>query len=154
MLADTLPTDARLAVLWSPHLQVFSGATASEHKQRLYQQLYYTGVNFAPGDEHLFQGLDPQKKYFINALVGWGRSDAAWNAGWQPLTSAEIETELRSYREFAASFNRERAQQPALSYFIAPRWQQVDFSNLDRWYERDGGEEIGAYIIYRVRARP
>ncbi|MBA3768507.1 MAG: hypothetical protein H0W99_16325 [Acidobacteria bacterium] len=154
MLADTLPTDARLAVLWAPHLQVFSGATASENKQRLYQHLYYTGVNFVAGDAQIFERLDPQKKYFINALVGWGRSDPAWNAGWQPLTAAEIEMEILSYREFTATFNRERALQPALSYLIAPAWQQIDFTNLDRWYERDGGEAVGAYIIYRLRVHP
>lgn len=154
MLADTLPTDARLAVLWSPHLQVFSGATASENKQRLYQHLYYTGVNFAPGDAQMFERLDQQKKYFINALVGWGRSDPAWNVGWQPLTSAEIEMEIRNYREYVATFNRERALQPALSFFIVPAWQQIDFTNLERWYERDEGEKVGTYIIYGVRMRP
>lgn len=154
MLADALPTDARLAVLWSPHLQVFSGATASEHKERLYQHLYYTGFDFAPDDAQMFERLDPQKRYIINALVGWGRSDPAWNAAWKPLTSAEIEMEMRNYRELTATFNRERALQPEISYFIAPAWQRIDFTNLDRWYERDDGEAVGEYLIYRVRVRP
>jgi hypothetical protein len=154
MLADTLPTDARLAVLWSPHLQVFAGASASEHKERIYKYLYYTGVNYAPGDEQIFERLDPQKKYFIHALLGWGRSDPAWNAGWQPVTNADVLTEMRSYRAFVASFNREQAAQPTLSYFVAPVWQQIDFTNLDRWYERDTGEQVGGYVIYRLKLRP
>lgn len=153
MLADTLPTDARLAVLWAPHLQVFSGATPNENRARIYQQLYYAGINYQPNDENIFERLDPQKKYFINALVGWGRSDPAWNAAWRPVTPAEIEMEIRNYREFAASFNRERAAQTTLSFFVAPVWQQIDFTNLDRWYERDAGEQIGGYVVYRLKLR-
>jgi hypothetical protein len=154
MLADSLPTDTRLAVLWAPHLQVFSGASPVEHKQRIYQYLYYTGVNYEPGDEQALERLDPDKRYFINALVGWGRSDAAWNAGWRPITPAEIETELRAYREFVAAFNQERAAHPALSYLVAPAWQKLDLTNLDHWYERDAGERVGDFIIYRLRLRP
>jgi hypothetical protein len=154
ILADSLPTDAPLAVLWAPHLQVFSGADALEHKQRIYRHLYYTGVHFAHGDEHSFERLDPHKRYFINSLLGWGRSDAAWNVSWQPISPADIETELRAYREFSAAFNRDLASHPALSYVVIPAWQQPDMSNLDRWYERDAGEQAGDYIIYRVRLRP
>jgi hypothetical protein len=153
LLADSLPTDAPLSVLWAPHLQVFSGADASEHKQRIYQYLYYTGINYVPGDALNFERLDPQKKYFINTLIGWGRSDAAWNVSWRPIAPAEIESELRAYREFVASFNRERASHPTLSYLVIPAWQQPDLSNLDRFYEREAVEQAGDYIIYRVRLR-
>lgn len=153
MLADTLPTDAPLAVLWAPHLQVFSGATTNENRERIYQHLYYAGFNYEPGDEYIFDRLDPQKKYFINALVGWGRSDPAWNAGWHPITPAEIEMEMRSYRQFVASFNRERAAEIPLSFFVVPVWQPLDLTNLDRWYERDRGEQVGGYIVYRLKLR-
>jgi hypothetical protein len=157
MLADSLPTDAPLAVLWAPHLQVFSGAAPGEHKQRIHQYLYYTGVSFAPGDEEQdFSHLDPRKRYFISSLVGWGRSDPAWNVGWRPIAQAEVRAELRAYGEFTASFDLERASHPTLSYVVLPAWQQqqADLSNLDRWYERDGGERAGDHIIYRVRLRP
>ena len=29
----------------------------------------------------------------------------------------------------------------------------TDLSNLDRWYERDGGRQVGDSVIYRVRQR-
>ncbi|HEX8140136.1 MAG TPA: hypothetical protein VF544_21415 [Pyrinomonadaceae bacterium] len=154
VLADSLPAQARLAVLWAPHLQVFSGSDAAEHRERVYQYLYYTGVRYGPGDEYAFERLDPEKRYFINTLVGWGRNDAAWNVSWRPLTPADIETELRGYREYAASFNRDRAARPTLSYLVLPAWQRPDLSNLDRWYERDAGERAGDFIIYRLRLRP
>jgi hypothetical protein len=153
MLADSLPTDAPLAVLWAPHLQVFSGADSFEHKQRIYQHLYFTGVDYADGDERALEKLDPHKRYFINALVGWGHSDPAWNVGWRPMTPAEIESELRAYREFAASFNKERAARLPLTYVVLPVWQQLDFTNLDRWYERDAGQRTGDFIVYRLRPR-
>jgi hypothetical protein len=153
MLADSLPTDASLAVLWAPHLQVFSGVGAVEHKERIYQQLYYTGVNYEPGDAQAFERLEPHKRYFINTLIGWGRSDPAWNAGWRPITPTEIEVEINSYRAYVASFNQERAAHPTLSYFVAPAWQKPDFTNLDRWYERDAGERAGDFIIYHLRPR-
>jgi hypothetical protein len=153
MLADSLPTDGPLPVLWAPHLQVFSGAGTVEHKQRLYQHLYYTGVAYGPGDELAFDGLDPHKRYFINALIGWGRDDSAWNAGWRPVTASEIEAEMRGYSEFINTFDQERAAHPLLSYVAAPAWQKIDFTNLDRWYERGAGERVGEFIIYRVKLR-
>jgi hypothetical protein len=155
MLADSLATDAPLAVLWAPHLQVFSGAAPLEHKQRIHLYLYYTGVQYAPGEEEQdLAGLDPRKRYFIASLVGWGRSDPAWNVGWRPISQAEVRAELRAYAEFTASFDLERASHPTLSYVIVPAWQQADLSNLDRWYERDQGERAGDHIIYRLRLRP
>jgi hypothetical protein len=154
VLADSLPAQTRLAVLWAPHLQVFSGADAAEHRERVYQYLYYTGVSYEPGDEYAFERLDAHRRYFINSLVGWGRSDAAWNVSWRPITPADVEAELRGYREYAAAFNHDRAASPLLSYLVLPAWQRPDLSNLERWYERDSGEQAGDYIIYRLRLRP
>lgn len=154
MLADTLPTEARMPVLWAPHLQVFSGVAGNEHKERLYQHLYYTGVRFSPTDAaQALRNPDPQKRYFIGALHGWGRSDPAWNVAWQPLTPAEAEAEIRGYQEFCDAFNVERASRPTLTYLVASARRPLDLSNLERWYERDEGERVGDSIIYRLRLR-
>jgi hypothetical protein len=154
MLADTLPTDARLPVLWAPHLQVFSGVAGFEHKERLYQHLYYTGVRFSTTDaQQALHNPDQQKRYFIGALHGWGRSDPAWNVAWQPLTPTEAEAEIRGYREFCDAFNAERASRPTLTFLVAPVRRSLDLSNLERWYERDEGERVGDSIIYRLKLR-
>jgi hypothetical protein len=29
-----------------------------------------------------------------------------------------------------------------------------DLTNLDQWYERDAGEVIGDYTLYKVKLRP
>ncbi len=154
MLADTLPTDARLPVLWAPHLQVFSGVAGVEHKERLYQHLYYTGVRFSPKDaEQALNNPDPQKRYFIGALHGWGRSDPAWNVAWQPLTPREAEAEIRGYQEFCDAFNKERASSPTLNFLIASARRPLDLSNLEKWYEVNEGERVGDSIIYRLTLR-
>jgi hypothetical protein len=154
MLADTLPTDARLPVLWAPHLQVFSGVTGFEHKERLYQHLYYTGVRFSQRDaEQALRNPDQQKRYFIGALHGWGRSDPAWNVAWQPLTPTEAEAEIRGYQEFCDAFNDERASTPTLTFLVASARRPLDLSNLEKWYERDEGERVGDSIIYRLKLR-
>jgi len=40
-----------------------------------------------------------------------------------------------------------------LSYLIIHSDKRPDFANLDRWYERDAGERIGEFILYRVKLR-
>jgi hypothetical protein len=39
-----------------------------------------------------------------------------------------------------------------LSYIIEPA-VGADFTNVDRWYQRDQGETIGPYVLFRVRLR-
>ena len=62
--------------------------------------------------------------------------------------------EIRRYQEFSSTFSRERAARPLISYVVAPVQAEPDYTNLDRWYERDAGERVGIYVIYRVRLRP
>ena len=62
------------------------------------------------------------------------------------------ENELSWYEQYCASFTRERAAQTELSYLIMPVADR-DVANLDRWYERDGGERVGNYNLYRLRLR-
>jgi len=36
---------------------------------------------------------------------------------------------------------------------VIPVDGSFDFSNIDHWYERDGGERVGAYVLYRVKLK-
>jgi hypothetical protein len=40
-----------------------------------------------------------------------------------------------------------------LTYAVIPADINFDFSNIDRWYERDAGERAGAYVLYRLKVR-
>jgi hypothetical protein len=145
---DRLPNVAPQAVLWAPHMFVFSGATLAEEKERLYQYLYYSGT-----DEQKFHTYIARPSLYYYALFGWGRTLSGLSPNRVPVTPEEIETERRAYADYINTFTRERAAHIPLSYVVATEGQS-DLTNLDRWYTRDTGERIAGYIIYRVQLRP
>ena len=150
MLADNLPVFApRVSVLWSPHMHVNSGLTAQEHKERMYQLFYYTGV--APENFRAYLRANP---LLIYRLFGAERVLPRLAREPAPLTDEEIAQEQATYAAYVAAFTRERAARPTLSFVIASPGRAEDFSQLDRWYERDAGERVGDYVIHRVRLRP
>jgi hypothetical protein len=152
--ADISPVVAPQSVLWSPHVPAFSGVTLEENRERIYQYLYYTNEDMSGIDVEQFEALPYRKKYLVHSLIEWGHNDPAWTVNWKQITPADVHAALGGYAEYAAAFSRERAASPTLSYVITATEAPVDFSNLDRWYERDRGERVGQFTIYRVKLRP
>ncbi len=152
--ADISPVIAPQGVLWSPHVPAFSGVSLEENRERIYQYLYYTGEDLTKIDEEQMETLDYRKRYLIHSLIEWGHNDAAWTVNWKEITPREVREALRGYADYAASFSRERASSPTLAYVVTATEAASDLSNLDRWYERDAGERIGFFTLYRVRLRP
>jgi hypothetical protein len=150
LVADGLPTDAPQPVLWAPHMLVFSGVTNAESKERFYQYLYYTGI-----DEHeLRRILTEGGRYgFAAAIFGFERVIAGLSDDPRPITDEELENELRSYSAYRAAFTYERAAATRLYYLVVPADAEPDLSNLDRWYERDAGQRVGKFKLYRVKLR-
>jgi hypothetical protein len=150
MLADNLPSGAPgLAVLWSPHMHVYSGLTADEHRRRVYQFFYYTGV--APENFRAYLDANP---LFVYTLFGAERVLPRLTTEHAPPTVAEFDGAARAYAGYVAAFTREQAAEAPLSYVVASPERPHDLSALDRWYERDAGVRVGAYTIQRVRLRP
>lgn len=148
--ADGLPTSAPQAVLWAPHMQVYAGVTATESKERFYQYLYYTGIT----PDRLRQMLRTERQYgFAAGLFGFERVIKGLSLNPKPITTEELENELNRYAQYCASFTRERAAQTELSYLIMPTDDERNVANLDRWYERDQGERVGNYMLYRISLR-
>jgi hypothetical protein len=147
---DNLPTISPQSVLWARHLHIFSGMTWEESKERFYQQAYYSGF-----DAHWLESeLKNGNFVVVIALFGWGRNHDRLTVNALPLTREEIAAEVNAYAQYIESFDRERATHPLLSYLVTDAYGGFDFSNIDRWYERDAGERLGNFMLYRVKLRP
>jgi hypothetical protein len=152
--ADFSPVIAPQPVLWSPHVPAFSGVTLEENRERIYQYLYYTGEDLTKIDEQQFEALDHRRRYLIHSLIEWGHNDPAWTVNWKQITAADVREALSDYNDYISAFSRAQASRPTLSYVVAETNAPLDFRNLDRWYERDAGETVGKFTIYRVKLRP
>jgi hypothetical protein len=147
---DDLPTLAPQGVLWARHLHVFADTTWDENKERFYSHAYYQGL-----DAHWLERELKNNNYIIViALFGWGRHHARLTADSRPLSPEEIAAEVDRYSTFTSTFTRDRAATPQLSYLVTDADTKADFTNLDRWYDRDPGEQHGKFILYRLRLRP
>ena len=87
------------------------------------------------------------------ALFGWGRHTSRLSAASKPLTFGEIDEEAERFGEYSKNFSLKEASHPTLSYVVVPADWKVELKNLDRWYQRDNGEILGKYILYKVKLR-
>jgi hypothetical protein len=148
-LALILPTFAPMAVVWSPNFD-FLNMEPGERRERFYKYLYYTGID----SNDLMNELG--KPMSVLAAASFGHERVIPDLAFQPkaITIEEISREINEYQAYVASFNHERASRHNLSYVIISDNDEVKLSNLDRWYRRDEGEQVGNYILYRVQLRP
>jgi hypothetical protein len=146
--SDDMPSVAPQNVLWSRHQHVFAGMSWQENKDRYFQFLYYLNVD-PDGLDYLL------KNDFVSkiALFGWGRHSDRLSSEATPLTYGEIATEVNRYSVYRANFNAANAASPMLSYAVVNNDITTDLTNLDKWYERDGGEVIGKYTLYKLKFR-
>lgn len=146
---DDLPTVAPQSVLWARHQHVFAGVTWQENKERYYQYLYYMNVD----ENNLANGMKNGDFVSMIALFGWGRHTDRLNSEYKPLTYGEIDEEAARYGEYRRSFGIRQASNPVISYVVVPADWQVDFTNLDRWYDRSQAEIHGDYTLYQVKLK-
>lgn len=147
--ADDSPTVAPQNVVWARHQHVFAGLSWQESKERYYQFLYYSNME----EERLADRLKNGDFISMIALFGWGRHTTRLSSEATPLTHREVDEEAQRYGEYRKNFSRKDAVNPQISYVVVPQDWQGDLANLDRWYERDNGEVLGDYVLYRVKLR-
>lgn len=149
-LAIMIPTFAPQALLWAQNF-AFINIETHESRRRLYQYLYYSGFD-GPA---LRADLSKRPNRFATAIFGHARVIQYLAAVKEkPITADEIEEQVKQYEAFVASFNAETAREHVLSYLVYPAQREPDLRNLDRWYERDAGEQAGDFKIYRLRLKP
>ncbi len=150
LVADSLPTTAPHSVLWAPHMLVFSGVSEAESKERFYQYLYYTNIS----SERLRTILRTEGRYgFAVGLFGFERTIRGLSRNPNPVTAAELDAEIRKYEQYCAGFGESQAARPRISYVVVRADENLNLANLDNWYERDAGERIGKFLLYRTRLR-
>jgi len=133
----------------------FGGATNEERKEFLYTHLYYSGVT----PDALRQiidgaGVSLQTSYYVKyVLFGHERVRPVYSLEFQPITRSEIEAELKQYAAFVNSFSRETARKHLLKYSVTAVESNFDFSYIDRWYDRNSGEQVGDAMLYTLKLR-
>lgn len=147
--ANDQPTFAPQPVLWARHQHLYDSMTWNENKERFYQLIYYMGMD----ERWLHQTLNSGDGVTIIALFGWGRTNERLTVNPKPLKVFEVEQEVQRYANYIQTFDRERAAGFKLSYVVAQTDYAADFTNIDRWYERDAGEQFGKFKLYRVKLR-
>ncbi|HUF03835.1 MAG TPA: hypothetical protein VMM38_06625 [Aridibacter sp.] len=147
--ADDSPTVSPQAVLWARHQHVFAGLGWEESKERYYRQLYFQSLD----DEWLERRLKNGDFVSMIALFGWGRHSDRLSSEATPLTVGELEEEAGRFGAFIDGFGPDQAYEPLLTHAVIPDGWNVDLSNLDFWYEMDGGTKAGNQVIYRLKPR-
>jgi hypothetical protein len=149
MVAGNLPTGAPQGVLWAQHTPAAGVASLEQSKELYYYYLYYSGAD----EKELAQAMLEGRFNTLSALFGVERVITTLTPDAKPITKEDMRAEVRAYSDFIKAFSRERAAQPLVSFVVAPVEAEPNYANLDRWYERDSGERIGIYVIYRLKLR-
>ena len=133
----------------------FGSLTRAERKEYFYMHLYYANANI----ESLRKALhgipdDPTMTYYARSVFfGHDRVVPALSDHFKPIQPEEIEHEISVYQSYANSFSRNEVLKRTVTYTITPAEPAFNFSKIDQWYERDAGEQIGAYILHRLKIR-
>jgi len=149
MVAGNLATGAPQGILWAQHTPAAGVANLDYGKERYRYYLYYSGAD----ERELAQAMVEYRFNTLSALFGVERVITTLTPDSKPITTEDMSAEVRQYSDFIRSFSHERAADPLLTYVVAPVQAEPNYANLDRWYERDAGERIGIYVIYRVKLR-
>lgn len=145
--ADNQPATAPQGVLWSEHLPWASSLSSEDARRRYYLHLYYLNKDESYLRESLVncpEGPD------CKALFGW-RVIPTLSIKGQPPSPEEVEEVIGEFSAFLENFSPSDAFNPMLSYAIIPAIEGFDFTNIEKWYERDASEVHGKFVLYRLK---
>lgn len=150
--ANVLPTFAPQPILWAQHHPVYY-TPRDEYIERFYQYLYFTGYDGRKLRDAILQPELSDGNYIIfrTTLFGHARQFPHLGGSGSPIQAEDVQLEVDRYSAYIARFGAVDADRFPLAFVITPAENNIDFSNLDKWYERDHGERIGAFILYRVK---
>lgn len=154
-ISRLLPTWAPQGLLIGTGTAYFQPLSEAQLKEWIYLHLYYCGKD----EDYLRQLLndkidDPFLTYFVRSTF-FGPERILLFLGWnsKPPSQPEIEAEVTQFGKFMRSLSRSDVAMRPITYVITAADGNFDFSRIDQWYERDEGERVGDYVLYRVRLR-
>ncbi|QQS32231.1 MAG: hypothetical protein IPM50_11195 [Acidobacteriota bacterium] len=147
IIASLIPTVVPAHVVWAPHLVAGGSVSEAEAKEQFYRAIYFSGFD-AKDLEHVLKIRWFEK---VAAIFGGGRALPELGGVNDPIEDDEIVAESQKYGEFVDSVTAAVAYEPLLNYFIVPDGEEPDWSNVERWYSRDGGTVIGLFRVYELK---
>jgi len=155
-LVTQLPTWAAQPTLLDVGGVDFGSLTREERKKFFYMHLYYSHADADSLRQALSGRADKSREDLLTVrtvIFGYERTSPSLTNEFRPIRDDEIKTEVLAYQSYVDLFSREEAARRPLNYAVIPAAGKFDFTNLDRWYERDSGELVGNYMLYRLRLR-
>lgn len=143
------PSLAPQGVLWARHQHVFAGESKEENHRRYFHFLYFAGFEAADLNRQIREG----NFIHIITLFGWDRLSNRLSTEARPITETEIQKTVGDFDRLQQNFDVAEAKHFRLSYLVKHREMAFDFTRVDQWYERDGGEQIGKYVLYKLRLK-
>ena len=133
----------------------FGSVSREERKQFFYMHLYYSNADTETLRRVLNGGEDNSTvgRYARSMIFGHERITPALSLDFKPIQADEVDREIRAYQKYANSFSRSDVLKRPIAYAVLPVNESFDFANLDRWYERDAGEQVGFFTLYRLKSR-
>lgn len=148
-VSKSIPSDSAVSVLWALHTPA-CGVSLTESKERFYQYMYYSGLS----PREVATGMAEERFIVLAPLFGVERIIEGLVEDRKPISVDEMRDELRRYTEYSEHFSMTQATHPQLSFVVVPNSAaQPNLGNLDKWYERDAGETVGIFTLYRVKLR-
>ncbi|MEP6848923.1 MAG: hypothetical protein ABI999_08700 [Acidobacteriota bacterium] len=146
--SDIVPTVSTMRPLWNAHTSSAGGVSVEENKRLFYLYLYYSGYS----DKDLSDALASNSFEVTAAIFGSGRALPGLGAG-EAIKPSETREEAQRYADFVTNFGLEEVSKPALNYLIVPAKAEPNYSNVDRWYQRDAGETVGLFKVYSLTSK-
>lgn len=134
----------------------FGTLTREERKKLFFMHLYYSNTPPEVLRQALRGPADSSHEELATVrtvIFGYERTSPALTFQFKPIQEDEIEREVSAYETYEKSFSRDEVLQRPFAYAVIDANHNFNYARLDRWYERDPGERVGDYTLYRLRLR-
>ncbi|MBX3281866.1 MAG: hypothetical protein KF756_05250 [Acidobacteria bacterium] len=143
--SDIIPTLSTFRPLWNAHTSSAGGVSPEENKRLFYHFLYFSGYS----GKDLAEALNAHSFETTAAIFGSNRALPELGSA-QAIKPAEIRDEVQKFEAFTQNFSAKDAEDPRIDYLIVPEKGEANFTNIDKWYQRDAGHPTDLFTVFRL----